>query len=423
VQADTRRALRADHASRPPTAVVDEVVREAAGDVRWIVSRSAQVAQLRFADRVQGSICLTPTWGDLADAARVEPRLAHLVPADRPLDAPRANSPGTLIASRYGCLFPVPVLLSGSRGRASLSILVLGLGAGAGIALLAHHFPGATITAVEVDTAVAGMARRRYPLLDWLASPGGQLAIVIDEARAYAEASDRARFDVVIVDCSAPEGGPAAQLREPAFFAAIRDGLLRDDGVVAVNVLGSYRANRRSLVECLASLDSAGFVHRRCLPALAQPGPFDPARGTNHLVLGANQAIDPTASSKAWAAASSLELYAGLDLCPVPVVHHVATRHDGVERSSILSADEAAAFAGLAASATPYGSIACVPDSAAERRAVAPRLDVPAGAFVSYERRDLLRYARWVYSASVTEGHRDIHDGIAVASMTGEEDE
>ena len=161
--------------------------RESAySSITWMVSDDDNFQQLKFFDRVEGGICLRPTWDDLIALAQKDPTLRHLVPdpASRPKpmkggsDWPHTwlPDPGTVTNSPYIRLFPIGVLLNndvmtragGDLQKADPKILVIGLGSGIGIANLSHHFPNASITVVDIDQVVEDMVRDNYPLLAWL---------------------------------------------------------------------------------------------------------------------------------------------------------------------------------------------------------------------------------------------------------------
>ena len=56
----------------------------------------------------------------------------------------------------------------GDPRQAKVNILIIGLGSGVGAALLAHHYPEASIVALDIDQVVIDMVRDYYPLLAWL---------------------------------------------------------------------------------------------------------------------------------------------------------------------------------------------------------------------------------------------------------------
>ena len=51
--------------------------------ITWVASELENYAQLRFFDKVEGGVCLTPSWDSYAALAEKNPTLKHLVgPAD-----------------------------------------------------------------------------------------------------------------------------------------------------------------------------------------------------------------------------------------------------------------------------------------------------------------------------------------------------
>ena len=194
--------------------------------ITWMVSNDDNFQQLKFFDKVEGGICLRPTWDDLIGLAQKEPTLRHLVPdpASRPKpmkggpDWPYdwLPDPGTVTNSAYIRLFPVGVLLNNdlmTRAGDDLQkvdpkILVVGLGSGIGIANLAHHFPQASITVVDIDHVVEDMVRDHYPLLAWLltqklANGEPRLRFEVHDARGfirYDAKREKRPYDLVILD-------------------------------------------------------------------------------------------------------------------------------------------------------------------------------------------------------------------------------
>ncbi|MFW5845098.1 MAG: hypothetical protein ACOCXJ_02625, partial [Planctomycetota bacterium] len=146
--------------------------------ITWVASTIGNYAQLRFFDKIEGGVCLQPSWAQLIDLAAADPALAHLVPGPDwdyvpepgrtwPEDRPHPD-PGTLSNTKYTCLYPSAVLLNeglmqaagGDYRKAAPNILIIGLGSGIGIALYAHHFPEASITVVDIDRVVNEKALR-----------------------------------------------------------------------------------------------------------------------------------------------------------------------------------------------------------------------------------------------------------------------
>lgn len=112
--------------------------------------------------------------------------------------------------------------------------VLLGLG-GAGIAHLLHtHEPDLKLDVVEIDQAVVTLAGRHFRY-----SPrAGERAFVEDAARFVARPEERARHDLVIVDCFGETFIPAGLLTEE-FFMGVR-ALLSPQGVVVANLWSNH---------------------------------------------------------------------------------------------------------------------------------------------------------------------------------------
>jgi predicted membrane-bound spermidine synthase len=93
------------------------------------------------------------------------------------------------------------------RGKRAL---VLGLGCG--VLAKALHARGLDVTAVEIEPAIADVARRHFGL------PGG-VRVVLEDARAFL-ATDHNRYDLVILDAYAGESSPWYVLTEEGLQAA-----------------------------------------------------------------------------------------------------------------------------------------------------------------------------------------------------------
>ncbi len=117
-----------------------------------------------------------------------------------------------------------PVLASGT------DILVLGMAGGTTIAGHRRLFPGARITAVELDPLVVDVARRYFDV-----AAGPHLTIHVADARAFLAQSTQ-RFDVIEADLFAGGVYPPFHTLTQEFFA-LASARLRPGGLVAVNVL------------------------------------------------------------------------------------------------------------------------------------------------------------------------------------------
>jgi hypothetical protein len=309
----------------------------------WVASESGDYLQLRFFDKVEGGICLRPTWQDLIDLK--DPRLAHLRPAQRPTMAPPASTwpyawtpdPGTVSNSPYVRLFPVSVLLNdhlvaaagGDARAAKPRILVIGLGSGAGIAVLAHHFPEASITVVDIDRKVVEIVRDHFPLIAWLEtqkrSDGEpRLRFEVGDARNYIHfqgVHDAPKRDIVILDAYTAGSTIPSHLMTREFFqdcAAILD----EHGILLANVIGSYGSEEngrivgdkhRVLGGAIRSFRAAGLTSVVNFPVLSQwetSGAFNWQDTRNNILVASRQPLEPKGRDDArWERVKSFVLF------------------------------------------------------------------------------------------------------------------
>jgi hypothetical protein len=297
--------------------------------ITWVVSDADNFQQLRFFDRVEGGICLRPTWGDLISLAEREPSLSHLVPPAGTRIEPAAPGkawpyswqpdPGTVTNSPYIRLFPIGVLMNqalmakagGDPRQAAPKVLVIGLGSGIGIANLAHHFPNASITVVDIDQVVEDMVCDHYPLLAWLQTqklPDGspRLRLEVRDARQFVryDARREARpYDLVILDAYTSGSTIPPHLMTVEFFAQCA-GILNQDGIVFANVIGSYTGDKRRVSGgAMRSFRAAGLEHLWNFPVLLSgegPGNFKRDRSRNNIVLCSRKPLDPRGNAAGW---------------------------------------------------------------------------------------------------------------------------
>jgi hypothetical protein len=314
--------------------------RESAySSMTWVVSETDGFMQLRFFDRVEGGVCLRPTWEDLIAQGGVDASLRHLVPTTpRPVGRPGPAwphawqpDPGTVTNSPYIRLFAAGVLLNervmaqaGNDPRfAQVRILVVGLGSGVGIAHLAHHFPQASITVVDIDAVVESMVRDHYPLLAWLETQrlddgSPRLRLIAADAREFIRITARREakpYDLVILDAYTSGSTIPPHLMTREFFTEC-DGILGEHGILAANVIGSLTGKQRRVVGgAIRSLRAAGLVHVRALPVLQPgegPGRLAPERTRNHLLFASRRALDPRGNAAGWNRLASFVPYASL---------------------------------------------------------------------------------------------------------------
>jgi hypothetical protein len=295
-------------------------------NITWVVAPSDSSQQLRFFDRVEGGVQTHPSWNDLVEMGKTDSRLAHLV-ADGALpdqqspgpDWPHAwaPNPGTLPNTKYVNLFPLGVLLNdrlmaeakNDFRAAKPKVIVIGLGSGIGIAVLAHHFPHAEITVVDIDQVVNDMVVDHYPLLRWLTTQKNadgtpRLRLVARDARqfikfdAVREAQKR-KFDLVVMDAYTSGSTIPPHLMTREFFAEIAR-ILDDDGKMMSNIIGSYAGEKKMVLGgAIRSMCAAGLTDTYNFPVLnpyqrETPTSFKDTDGRNNIVIAGRKPIDPS---------------------------------------------------------------------------------------------------------------------------------
>lgn len=293
----------------------------------WVGSPSENYLQLRFFDKVEGGLCLHPTWAEINHLAEHDPRLRHLrYETAAGAVAPAASwpgetpDPGTLPNSAYVRFLPVGVLLNDALmtkagndlRKADPHILVIGLGSSAGILVLAHHFPQASITVVDIDQKVIDMVREHVPLTNWLttqktADGSPRLTLVGKDARQYVrfDALRAARkADLIILDAYTAGSTIPSHLMTREFFAECA-AALSDDGLVIGNIIGSYSGEKRRVVGgCLRSLRAGGLPEAYNIPVLGSfydtPALTELDRPRNNIVIASRKPVDPRHAAASW---------------------------------------------------------------------------------------------------------------------------
>lgn len=302
--------------------------------ISWVLSDSHNYAELRFFDRVEGGICLSPSWADLTaineskKSAPTDPGpLAHVlrpdtVPSGLPTDPlwPKGRAKpdmGPLPHSAYVNLYPAGLLLNqkldGKNPReVPLDILVIGLGSGIGPVSLAYHFPKASITVVDIDPAVAQTVIGHYPLFAHLASTkhaDGRPRIRMEgpelmDARQYVRHKALARngrpFDMIIVDAYTDGSTIPPHLMTTEFYKDLL-GALDEKGIVLSNIISSYTGKKHLVLGgALRSHQLAGFSHIHCFPILRNGETFLEDRERNTIVVASRCPLDPKANRSGW---------------------------------------------------------------------------------------------------------------------------
>ena len=293
----------------------------------WVGSPSENYLQLRFFDKVEGGLCLHPSWAEINRLSEHDPRLSHLryTSADG-AQAPAASwpgvapDPGTLPNSPYVRFLPLGVLLNeavmskagNDLTKADPHILVIGLGSSAGILVLAHHFPQASITVVDIDQKVVDIVRDHVPLTRWLttqktADGSPRLTLVAKDARQYVRfdaARATRKADLIILDAYTAGSTIPSHLMTREFFAECA-AALSDDGMVIGNIIGSYTGEKRRVVGgCLRSLRAGGLPEIYNIPVISSfydaPSAFDPKQPRNNIVIAGKKPVDPKGAAAGW---------------------------------------------------------------------------------------------------------------------------
>lgn len=331
----------------------------------WIASDSNNYLQLRFFDRVEGGICLRPTWAELA----ADPRLAHLKPAAAPAAAPGGVDPGAVNNSPYITFFPAGILLN-KELPAAPKVLIVGLGSGIGIAQVAYHFPQASIEVVDIDPAVIAMVRRQYPLLAWLetqktAAGEPRLAFVAHDARAHIRSRAGHGFNLVVLDAYTAGSTIPPHLMTREFFAECAASLA-DGGVLLANVIGCYGEPdgqgalngfaHRVLGGALRSMRAAGLTGAWVIPVLHSwdnPAAFRRDGARNNIVVAAKHQLSPRAFPAGWERLKAWVPFPELEIGRYRTRQVMLLDRDGRAVSTFAPADLADPIPGFAAGLKP----------------------------------------------------------------------
>jgi len=294
----------------------------------WVVSQANNSMELRFFDRVEGGVCLNPTWPALQAMAATTPSLAHLV-AQEPVEpaAPHwmwpanqtAPNPGTLPHTRYVSLYPAAILLNDrlsantSPHQAPANILVVGLGSGVGIAVYAHHFPQASIDVVDIDQSVIDLVRDHYPLMRWLetqATADGRprLAMHALDARQFitlhAE-QKKTPYDIILLDAYTSGSTIPPHLMTREFYVECA-AAMTPDGILMSNIIGCYLPTRpgstrhQLLGGAIRSMMAAGFTYVQNLPVARAPKEPDRDELKNNMVLASRAPLTAQDNPAGW---------------------------------------------------------------------------------------------------------------------------
>jgi len=161
-----------------------------------------------------------------------------------------------------------------TRRGAPRSVLVIGLGGGTSARYYRERYPGARVVGVEIDAAVADVARRYFGL------PAG-VEVAIDDGRAFL-ARDQRRYDLIVVDAFRFPYLPF-QLATREFFELSRRRL-EPGGVLMLNV--GRKGDSKDVVEAVARTLAASFPH---------VSGVDVRRATNTILVAAEHPLTASA--------------------------------------------------------------------------------------------------------------------------------
>lgn len=195
--------------------------------------------------------CLDLRVGGLQDGTR----LLRLNDPRRGFHSVRPGG-GLLTGAYYDVLYLGPLLARGG------DVLVLGMGGGTTVRAYLRLYPGAHVTAVEIDPVIVRIAREYMGIEE---GPG--LTVQVDDARPFL-ARRSTTFDVIEVDLFA--GGPCAPFYclTGEFFAAARKRL-NPSGLVSLNVYAP--GGDRTLARAVAA--TMGTSPRARPTSAAAPSP------------------------------------------------------------------------------------------------------------------------------------------------------
>jgi hypothetical protein len=208
----------------------------------------------------------------------------------------------------------------GDPQKADVKIMVVGLGSGIGIANLAHHFPLASITVVDIDQVVEDMVRDHYPVLAWLLTqklPNGdpRLRFEVRDARQFIryDAKREARpYDMLVLDAYTSGSTIPPHLMTVEFFSECA-GVLSPDGIVFANVIGSLMGDKRLVSGgAMRSFRAAGLTHLWNFPILLPgegAGKIDPKSSRNNIVVCSRKPLDPRQNAAGWERLKHFEPY------------------------------------------------------------------------------------------------------------------
>ncbi len=178
---------------------------------------------------------------------------------------------GLLTGGYYDVLFLGPLLAQGRR------ILVLGMGGGTTVVAYRRLYPGAHVTAVEIDPLVVRVAHEYLGL-----EPGPDLEVRLEDARPFLGRGSEL-FDVIEVDVFAGSAYAPFYCLTAEFFEAAR-ARLAPNGLLTMNVYapGGDSTLAEAVVATLAGVFPATFElqleEERVLITFREPTSLDAVR-------------------------------------------------------------------------------------------------------------------------------------------------
>ena len=148
-------------------------------------------------------------------------------------------------------------LLLRDSDRFPHKVLLIGLGAASLTKFLYRHYPFAKLTVVEIEPGVVAAARQFFKLPD----DPKRLNIVIGDGAEFV-AHSRQHYDLVLVD-GFDENARTGRLNTAPFYQSVR-GLLSNDGIMAVNLLGNNRGFAASVGYIRKAFDERAITFPSC---------------------------------------------------------------------------------------------------------------------------------------------------------------
>jgi spermidine synthase len=136
-------------------------------------------------------------------------------------------------------------------------VLLIGLGAASLTKFLYRNFPLAHLTVVEIEPDVVAAARHFFKLPE----DPRRINLVIGDGAEYVSNNEK-KFDLILVDGFDENARPGALDTLP-FYQICRTHL-SDDGVLAVNLLGSSRNFKSSIARICKAFEDRALVFPSC---------------------------------------------------------------------------------------------------------------------------------------------------------------